>query len=356
MANELDSIITKINNRYAKGTTDTKPIIVRGEAIKETLKPVYVPTGIQELDDALGGGIPKGASICVYGDPGCGKTSLALMVIVQIQKAGGVAVWVNAEPPFPYEAAMMLGVDLDALYIINAKDYGEQILDVLRELLFDSKNRITRSVVDIVAVDSINGLIPKAQIDSVEDKGSEGHTMGRRAAMLSKWLEEVAGRAMLREGAILFNIAQKRVDINAYGAPEKASGGKGLQFLAKVTVWMKKKRIDGVSWALGHEVAFGVEKNNVSCKLGEGSYQVMYGIGVNDSLKIITEAFEKNLIQKVKGKVYQVVLPDEVVTFDEGIDSVRNHIKSNVEFKNRIKKALEDGFNPNETNNENTGE
>ena len=343
---ELKDLLGDINKKMSKGSKDSKPMIVFGSEIKESLKPTFLSTGIPVLDEQLGGGYPRGATTTLWGEKGCGKTSLALMAVAQTQKEGGQAVWIDAEPPFPYLTAMLLGVNLDDLIIIRPKDYGEQILDVVKELLFDSENRVTRGVVDLVICDSINGLVPKARITATEDKGSEAHTMGRRAAMLSQWLEELSGRALLRENTVFLPIAQARVDIAAYGAPLKMSGGQALEFLSKVITKVTKRRIEGGDPMKGHEVAFRIEKNNVIGRPGEGSYQVMYGIGVNDAEAVIAEALEKGLIQKVKGKVYNIHLPEEILEVDSGIGGVRSTITNDATLKNRIKQAIADGFNP----------
>jgi recombination protein RecA len=341
MSSELNNIIGKINKKFLKGSPHSKPIIVRGEDVKEHLKPKFQPTGIHELDTALGGGIPHGAITTLFGDPGGGKSSAALMLVKEVQARGGTAVWVNAEPPFPYLVATMIGVDLDNLILIDCRDYGEQILDVIRELLFDSDNRITRQIVDLVVVDSLNGLIPKAQVNSTEEKGSEGHTMGRRAAMLSKWLEELSGRGMLREGCILLNVAQMRVDINAYGAPKKMSGGLAVEFFSKVAIKMLKKRTDGVDREKGHTVECEVTKNNILGRLGNFSYDVLYGSGVNDSEKVIAQAMELGIVKKIKGKLHEITVQEETITVEDGIAAVRSLIKSDLNVKNKIKEQIE---------------
>jgi recombination protein RecA len=340
MSKELKSIIEKVNAKYAKGNKDTKPIINYGRDVRETLQPTFLSTGVPELDKVMGGGYPKGCVTTIFGPMGCGKTALALMAVAQVQKAGGVAVWVNAEPPFPLVTALLVGVNIDDLIIINAKDYGEQILDVIRELLYDSGNRITRKEVDLIVTDSINGLIPKGIIDSIEDKGSEGNTMAVRARMLSQWLEEMSGRGMLREGTIALNIAQTRVALGEYKAPERMSGGKALGFFSKVLVKMAKFRVPGAEDLLGHGVRCTITKNNVVGHLGEAEYQVIYGVGINDAEEVIANAMATDLILKVKGKHYQILL-DEVIDVTEGIEAVRTLIRNNQEIKNKLKEKIQ---------------
>ena len=343
---ELSKVIAAANVRFSKGSKDTKPIISFGKDIREQLTPTFLSSGVPELDKIIGGGLVECCVNTLWGASGSGKSSLALQAVVQIQKRGGTAVWINAEPPFPLETALLLGVDVDELIIIDAKDYAEQIFDVIRELLFDSTNRVTRKIIDLIVIDSVNGLIPFAKVKSIDEKGSEGNTMGRRAAMLSNFFEELSGRNFLREKVTMITIAQSRVDINAYGAPEKMCGGKALEFLSKVIIKFKKSRIEGVSKHEGHLVTWEIEKNNVTSFKGEGEYQITYGIGINDALEVIEKAQTAGLIVKVKGKIYNIYTKDGVVTVEDGIGSARNLIKADVNLKNALKIAVEEGYKP----------
>jgi recombination protein RecA len=339
------ALLNKINLNYNKNNDENvAPIIATAGSIADFLKPKFLSTGVPELDSALGGGWAKSCVNSLTGDSGCGKTCLGLMAVVETQKAGGVAVWINAEPPFPYLMALLLGVDLDELYLINPKDYGEQIFDVLDELLYDSNNRITRGMVDTVIVDSINGLIPKGQVDSHEKNGYEGVTIGRRAAMLSKWLEQLAGRNLLRDNVCLINIAQMRTDINSYGAPTKMSGGLALTYFSKIITRIRKVRTESKTLKvksgetpLGHTVECTVTKNNIVGKLGNCSYDVAYGIGVDDFLTVWADGMAKNVIVKNGRTSYQIHLPEEIIDIPGGIDNAKDHVRMNKELKDRIR-------------------
>lgn len=347
---ELSSLLTKLNKKHTGDDKDIRPIISFGKDIIEELKPKFYPTGIEVLDKKLGGGIPQGAVTTFSGQPGSGKTCAALMTVANVQQSGGQVVWVDAEPPFPYLMATLLGVDIDKLTIIRASDYGEQILDILHELLYDPNNRITRGIVDLVVVDSLNGLVPKAQYDKGEKDGLAGATMGRRAAMLSKWLEELAGRGMLREGTSLLNIAQLRTNINAYGAPDQMSGGNAVRFFSKVTTVLTKSRFEGKVTQtdgdeVGHTVKFDIRKNNIIGRLGRGSYNVVYGIGIDDSLEVFANALSAGIIAKDGRKGYEFNIPKsdgtvEHVYVEGGIDNSRMKVREDLALKKLLVEGL----------------
>jgi len=348
----LQKITNDINKKYLGGKEDVTPIISVGKDIKEQLSPKFIKTGIGILDEKLGGGIPKGAVSTISGTPGSGKTCLGLMLVAEVQKQGGTAVWIDAEPPFPYLMAILLGVDIDSLIIVRAADYGEQILDILHELLYDPDNRLTRGIVDLVIVDSLNGMVPKAQYDKGEKDGLAGSTIGRRAAMLSKWLEELAGRGMLREGTALVNIAQLRTNINAYGAPDQISGGNAVRFFSKLITVLAKKKLEKAPTKgkdgeddIGHTVAFDVRKNNIVGRLGRGQYNVLYGLGVDDSMEIFTNALSAGIISKSGKANYLFKIPNEDGEIREflvegGIDVARALVREDRALKAELTEAL----------------
>lgn len=348
----LQKITRDINKKYLGGKENVTPIISVGKDIKDQLAPKFIKTGIGILDEKLGGGIPRGAVSTISGTPGSGKTCLGLMLVAEVQKQGGTAVWIDAEPPFPYLMAMLLGVDIDSLIIVRAADYGEQILDILHELLYDPDNRLTRGIVDLVVVDSLNGMVPKAQYDKGEKDGLAGSTIGRRAAMLSKWLEELAGRGMLREGTALVNIAQLRTNINAYGAPDQISGGNAVRFFSKLITVLAKKRLEKASGKVktdeddaGHTVAFDVKKNNIVGRLGKGQYDVLYGLGVDDSMEVFTDALAAGIISKSGKANYLFKIPNEDGEIKEflvegGIQIARAYVRENRNIRDELTEAL----------------
>ena len=307
------------------------------------------------------------------------------MAVKECQKKGGTAVWINAEPPFPYQTAMLLGVDLDSLVIINTKDYGEQILDIIRTLLFDVDTRMTSGLVDLIVIDSINCLIPKSMVSAKDDKGSDGDNQpGRRAAMLGKFLEELSGRGLLREGVVMIPIAQSRNTMNQYN-PEGMSGGKALEFLSKVIVRINKGRWEGVDKRDGHQVNWSIEKNNVMGFQGAGEYQVYYGSGIDDAEKVFGQALERHIVVKSGKSDYKVHFEEPIdnvfkilcklndaevnsetlsiytkfgkteatldmcdgfVKVSGGINAVRSVLKNSYQTKELIKKSIESGFDP----------
>lgn len=336
----LDAVRRKVNDKYKKNYKTDDDIVYTGAQIRDILKPRFMSIGIDSVDEALGGGIPERVATTVWGPPGCGKTSFALMAVVAAQKRGEICMWVDAEGEFPYAMALLLGVDIDALEIIFPKDYGEQILDVLDEYLFDGDTKSSRGAVGLIVIDSINGLLPKDVVNQTDDKGNEGKTVGRRAAMLSAWLEKVAGRGMLRAGTKLICIAQERIDVNNQGLP-KMSGGKALEFLSKVIGRLGRRSFDDSKLrSTGHNVHISWTKNSVKGMPGESIYPVMYGVGVDDSTDVLQRAMNAELITKQGRSDYVIHLPDGDQVVGGGINALRALMQTDRKLKEKVKEML----------------
>lgn len=337
----IDSVIDRINQRFRKESKDSQPLIFRASEHPELLEPDFIETNIPELNEALGGGIPRKAVTVFSGDSGAGKTALALSCAASVQKKGGLVLYVNAEPPFPLALANLLGIDFDKLILIETKDYGEQIVDAIYDVLYDPETRTSKETVDLIIVDSINNLVPKRQVDRMEEKGSSSPDVGSRAMLLNSFTTSLAGRGMLRSGSAVILIAQLRVDINAYGAPSKPSGGKAVEFNPKVHVRLFPKQIKIDNKIVGQQVTFRVEKNSISGHKGiEGEYSIQYGVGVDDSNYLIKRAIEEGLIVK-KGRSTYVINLEPVIEIPDGLPGLRNRFASDPELRKTVRQALE---------------
>jgi protein RecA len=277
----------------------------------------------------------------ITGTEGVGKTSLALSCAKEVIQAGGNVLYINTETLFPHVAAESVGVTKDNLYVASPLDFGEQLLNVIEEMLFDPSSRSARNLLDLIIIDSINGLVPKAAVDKAEREGAEGVDIGVRARMLSKFTERVMGKGLLRKGCAMILIAQQRVDINTYGAPLTMSGGKALRYNPKIILSLRKRFVKSKEDIVGHEVHFEIEKNGISGFPTRGSYQIVYGVGVDDSMEVFEKALELGVIEKKGRSEYVFHFADgQTLTVQGGIASAREMVKVDVDIKNRLKDAI----------------
>lgn len=353
---DINKILKGINERVGKGSKDDQPLIFVASEREDLLTPSFIKTNVPQLNESLGGGIPKKSITVITGAAGAGKTSLCLSCAAEAQKNGGYVVYVNAEPPYPKSLADSLGVDDSRLIVIDPRDYGEQMIDAIHDILFDNETRTSRGAVELVIVDSINSLVPKSVVDKVEEKGSEAVDVASRARMLTKFLEHIQGRGMLRSGAAMILVSQLRVDINAYGAPARLSGGKAVEYMPKVIIKLSKKdtiaRESGKAIKVGHTVSYSVDKNSISGFPSQGEYSVVYGVGVDDSVKILEEAVNKNLIEKTGKTSYVVHLTEGDMLIEGGINALREKLKLDTALRDTLRTILSNTSVPEEAEKE----
>lgn len=341
----LAKIISSLNEKHRKGTSETQPLITRLGDHPELFDIKFIPTNVPEINSALGGGIPRGAMTVITGTEGCGKTSLAMSCADHVLKTGGNVLYINTETVFPHVSADTVGINKNSLLIASPHDFGEQLLNVIEEALFDNSSRTARDVLDLIIIDSINGLVPKAIVDKAEKEGAEGMDVGVRARMLSKFTERVMGKGLLRQGSAMILIAQQRVDIGSYGAPLVMSGGKALRYNPKVIISLRKRMIKSADAVLGHEVHFEVEKNGVSGYPTKGMYNIVYGIGVDDSLDVFNKAQELGVISKEGRSDYIFRLLDGDLKVSGGINAAREKVRTDVDLKTKLKDQIERAMN-----------
>jgi recombination protein RecA len=336
----LEKIVASINTRFGKTSKDNQPLAYIASERPDLLETQFLRCNVPQLNKALGGGFAKKSIHLISGDPGSGKTTLCLSLCLASQKEGKIAVYVNAEPPFPVKYAEQLGLDLSKLLILDPKDFGEQIVDAIYELLYDPDGRLAREDVGVIVIDSINGLVPKSSIERSEDKGSEAPGMAERARLITQFLERIQGRGMLRGGATLLLVAQERTDIGSYGAPTIISGGKAAKYMPKTITRLGRKAIRQSDVVVGHTVKFNISKNGISGIPNQGEYNILYGTGVDDSADLWERGVANGFIIKEGRSTYVFNLPSGQVRVDKIAEAQQALLQSEA-MKQELREVLD---------------
>ena len=310
----LKLAIDKIEKDFGKGA-----IMRLGD--KPSVSVETIPTGSLALDVALGvGGIPRGRIIEVYGPESSGKTTLAQHIVAECQKKGGIAAFVDAEHALDPEYARNLGVNIDEL-LISQPDTGEQALDITEEL-------VRSGAVDIIVVDSVAALVPKAEIEgSMEDQ-----QMGLQARLMSKALRKLTGIIGKTNTTVIF-INQLRQKIGVmYGNPETTTGGNALKYYASVR--MEIKRIEGLKGDgedVGNHVRVRVLKNKVAPPFRTAEFDIIFGKGICKIGNILDVAVDLDIVKKA-GSWFS--FNDEKL--GQGRDKAKEFLGENPEILNTI--------------------
>jgi recombination protein RecA len=277
----LNLAIAQIEKSCGKGS------IMRMDA-KEKVRVEAVPTGAINLDAAIGvGGIPRGRVTEIYGPESSGKTTLCLHVVANAQKLGGVAAFIDAEHALDTEYARKLGVDVESL-LISQPDTGEQALEICEIL-------VRSGAVDIVVIDSVAALVPKAEIEG--DMG-DSH-VGLQARLMSQALRKLTG-AISRSKTIVIFINQLREKIGVmFGNPETTTGGKALKFYASVRLDIRRiGPVKDKEDVVGSHVRVKVVKNKVAPPFKQAEFDIMYAEGISHTSLLVDIGSEANIIEK----------------------------------------------------------
>ncbi len=311
----LDAAIGKIQKDYGQGA-----IMKLGDSISQ-MNIEAIPTGSLSLDIALGvGGIPKGRIIEIYGPESSGKTTVALHMVAQAQKRGGIAGFVDAEHALDPQYAKNLGVDIDNLYI-SQPDNGEQALEI-------AETMVRSGAMDIVIVDSVAALVPKAEIDG---EMGDSH-VGLQARLMSQALRKLAG-AINKSKCIVVFINQLREKVGImFGSPETTTGGRALKFYASVR--LDVRRIETLKQSgefIGNRTRIKVVKNKVAPPFKEAEFDIMYGKGISREGDILDLAANEDIVIK-SGGWYSY----NDARLGNGRENVKNYLREHPELLNEI--------------------
>jgi recombination protein RecA len=319
----VELAFSQIEKQFGKGS-----IMRLGQ--KGAIQPIdSIPTGAISIDYALGvGGVPRGRVIEIFGPESSGKTTLALQVIAEAQKLGGMAAFVDAEHALDAAYAKKLGVDIDNL-LVSQPDNGEQALEIVEVL-------IRSNGVDVVVVDSVAALVPKAEIE-----GEMGDSLpGLQARLMSQALRKLTG-TIKRTNCLVIFINQIRMKIGVmFGNPETTTGGNALKFYASVRLDIRRigsiKKNDEV---IGNETRVKVVKNKVAPPFREAIFDILYGEGISRQGEIIDLGVQAKLVDKA-GAWYSY----NGERIGQGKDNAREFLRENPEMareiENRIRESL----------------
>jgi recombination protein RecA len=314
----LESALASIERRFGKGS-------IMPLRSAEKVKVEAIPTGSIALDIATGvGGIPKGKIIEIFGPESSGKTTLALHVIAEAQKRGGIAVFIDAEHALDPKYAQKIGVDLDNLYI-SQPDYGEQALEIAESLL-------RSGAVDVIVIDSVAALVPK---DELEGEIGEAH-VGKQARLMAQALRKLKSLAHNANAAVIF-INQLREKIGVmFGNPETTPGGRALKFFADMRLDVRRigDAKEGDS-RIGSRVRVKVVKNKLAPPFREAEFDMIYGEGICKLCDLIDTASELGVIKK-SGAWYSY----GEVRLGQGRDQAKKFLQENPELAQEIEKRV----------------
>src|SRR5476649_682478 len=315
----LDLAMETIEKQFGKGS-----IMKMGDAHAQKVE--CIPTGSISLDLALGGGIPKGRVIEIYGPESSGKTTLTLHAIAEVQRAGGTAAFIDAEHALDPAYAKRIGVDVENL-LLSQPDNGEQALEIVETL-------VRSNAVDLIVVDSVAALVPRAEIEG--DMG-DSH-MGLQARLMSQALRKLTG-IISRSNATVIFINQIRMKIGVmFGNPETTTGGNALKFYASVRMDIRRiAQIKDGDEVIGNRVKVKVVKNKVAPPFKQVEFDIMYGVGISKVGELVDLGVKANIVEK-SGSWYSY----DGNRIGQGRESAKTFLTANKDIADAIEKAIRD--------------
>ncbi len=318
----LETALAQIEKKFGKGSVMT----FSSDAVKSV---EAIPSGSLSLDIATGvGGFPRGRITEVFGAESSGKTTLSLHLIAEAQKRGGKAVFIDAEHAFDPKYAKAIGVNLEDL-IISQPDYGEQALEIAETL-------IRSGVIDVVVIDSVAALVPKAELEGdIEDA-----SIGLHARLMSKAMRVLKGAVNKSNTAlVLINQVREKVGV-MFGNPETTTGGRAIKFFADMRMEVKKSDIKDGSERVGSRVKVRIVKNKLAPPFKEAEFDVIYGEGISKEGELI-DLGEKFGIIKKSGAWYSY----GDIKLGQGKEKVRERLKEDKELAEEIRNKILEAIN-----------
>ena len=315
----LEAAITHIQRQYGKGS-----IMKLGES-KENLDISTVQTGALSLDIALGvGGLPRGRVVELYGPESSGKTTIALHILAEVQKAGGIAGFIDAEHALDPSYASRIGVDIDNLYI-SQPDTGEQALEI-------TETMVRSNAIDIIVIDSVAALVPRAEI---EGEMGDSH-VGLHARLMSQALRKLTG-AVSKSNCIVIFINQLREKVGVmFGSPEVTTGGRALKFYASVR--LDVRRIETLKQSgnmVGNRVRVKIAKNKVAPPFKLAEFDIMFGQGISKEGDILDLGVDLDFVQK-SGSWFSY----GDIRLGQGRENSKLYLKENKELLEKIEAQI----------------
>ena len=314
----LEVALAGIEKQFGKGA-----VLRMGDAAVKGVE--VISTGCLDIDVALGvGGLPKGRIIEIYGPESSGKTTVALHVVAEAQKAGGIAAYIDAEHALDPVYARALGVQIDELYV-SQPDTGEQALEICEAL-------VRSGAIDIVVIDSVAALVPRQEIE-----GEMGEAfVGLQARLMSQALRKLAG-IVSRTNCVCLFINQLREKVGVmYGNPEVTPGGRALKFYASVRMDIRRgEQIKENGAVVGSRTKIKVVKNKVAPPFKTAEFDILYGEGISREGSLLDHAVEMDIIHK-SGAWFSY----EDMRIGQGRENARKYLKENKEFAQKVEEQV----------------
>jgi len=316
----IDAALAQIERQFGKGS-----LMRMGDKTRTPIE--VIPTGSIALDVALGvGGLPRGRVVEIYGPESSGKTTVALHAVANAQKAGGLAGFIDAEHALDPDYAKVLGVDTDNLYI-SQPDNGEQALEIADTL-------IRSGALDIIVIDSVAALVPRAEI---EGEMGDSH-VGLQARLMSQALRKITGALNhSRTTAIFINQLREKVGV-MFGSPETTTGGRALKFYASVRLDVRRiETLKDGQEAVANRTRVKVVKNKVAPPFRQAEFDIVYGEGISREGGLIDMGVEQGFVRK-SGAWYTY----ESGQLGQGKENARTYLKDNPDISNEIEKKIKE--------------